>query len=141
MVIGLSHVGISTRNMAESIDFYTRILGGEILMEIEEPKGSPWIANVQYQDGTCVALFYPRPQQFPLGTELGRNHLSLRVDDIRELERVLDENGVTITSRPKIVRDGNWQLWCLDPNGYPVEFMEYVPGCPQLTHGPKRVLW
>lgn len=141
MVTGLSHIGLSTRDMEASIRFYTEILGGEILMEIEEPKGTPWIVTVQYPDGTCIELFYPRPEQFPLGTELGRNHPALCVDDIHALEQRLDDYGVTITSRPKIVRDGNWQLWCLDPNGYRVEFMQYLPGCPQLTHGPRRVLY
>lgn len=141
MVIGLSHSGISTRDMPASIDFYTRILGGNVIMEIEEPKGTPWIVTVQFPDGSCIELFYPRPDRFPLGTELGRNHIALRVADIYAAERILNENNVAITSRPKIVRDGNLQLWCLDPNGYPVEFLQYLPDCPQLVGGEKRVLW
>lgn len=141
MVTGLAHSGISTRDMAKSLDFYVRILGGRIIMEIEEPRGSPWIVTVQYPDGSCIELFYPRPEQFPLGDQLGRNHLALRVEDIRETEALLDQNQVPITSRPKIVRDGNWQLWCTDPNGYPVEFLEYTPDCPQLNRGPRRILW
>lgn len=141
MVNGISHIGLSTRDMDGSLKFYTTILGGTLLMRIEEPKGTPWIETVQFPDGSCVELFYPRPQQYPLGSALGRNHLSFVVDDIRVMEQRLDMFGVPITSRPKIVRDGNWQLWCTDPNGYPVEIMEYVPGCPQLTHGPCKTLW
>lgn len=141
MVLGLAHIGISTKDMEKSIRFYTEILGGKILMEIEEPKGTPWIVTVIYPDGSCVELFYPRPQQFPLGDKLGRNHLALRVDDIRALEARLDAWSVPITSRPKIVRDGNWQLWCTDSNGYPVEFLEYTPACPQLNPGEKLVLY
>jgi catechol 2,3-dioxygenase-like lactoylglutathione lyase family enzyme len=107
-------------------------LGGNRIIQVQEPKGTPWIETVQYEDGTCVELFYPRPDQYPLGTQLGKNHLCFSVENIRELEERLDECGITVTSRPKIVRDGNWQLWCQDPNGYPIEFMQYMPGCPQL---------
>ncbi len=135
MVQGISHIGLSTKNMEASLAFYITVLGGRKIIRIEEPKGTPWIETIQYPDGTCVELFYPRPEQFPLGTELGRNHLCFRVDDIRAIEQRLDSFQISITSRPKIVRDGNWQLWCQDPNGYPVEIMQYTPGCPQLTPG------
>lgn len=141
MVVGISHIGLSTRDMAGSIRFYTEILGGRIIMEVEEPKGTPWIVNVQFEDGSSIELFYPRPEKFPLGTELGRNHPAFRVDDIHALERRLVSYGVPITSPARIVRDGNWQLWCTDPNGYSVEFMEYVPDCPQLKRGEKVILY
>mgnify|MGYP000023131282 CR=1 FL=1 len=136
MVIGLAHGGISTRDMEKSIDFYTRLLGGRVIMEIEEPKGTPWIVAVQFPDGSCVELFYPRPEQFPLGTALGRNHLAFRVEDIQALHRLLLDEGVPVTVAPRVARDGNLQMWCTDPNNYPVEFLQYVPDCPQLKSGP-----
>ena len=141
MIIGLSHVGISTRDMEGSLRFYIQVLGGRHILQVQEPKGTPWIENIQFPNGTCVELFYPQPEQFPLGTQLGRNHLSFVVEDIHALEKHLDEYNVMITSRPKIVRDGNWQLWCTDPNGYPVEFMQYMPGCPQLGCDERMVLY
>ena len=136
MVRGIAHTGISTRDMGKSIVFYTSILGGRVIMEIEEPKGTPWIVTVQYPDGTCVELFYPRPEQFPLGTELGRNHIAFRVGDIHDLHQKLLDSNVEVTVPPRIARDGNWQMWCIDPNGYPVEFLQYTSGCPQLCPGP-----
>lgn len=136
MVIGLAHGGISTRDMEKSIDFYTRLLGGRVIMEIEEPKGTPWIVAVQFPDGSCVELFHPRPEQFPLGTALGRNHLAFRVEDIQALYRLLLDEGVPVTVVPRVARDGNLQMWCTDPNNYPVEFLQYVPDCPQLKSGP-----
>lgn len=141
MVTGLAHGGISTRDMEKSIRFYTGLLGGRIIMEIEEPKGTPWIVTVQFPDGSCVELFYPRPEQFPLGTALGRNHLAFRVEDIQALYRRLQESGVPVTTPPRIARDRNWQMWCQDPNGYPVEFLQYVPDCPQLRQGPAVKLY
>ena len=139
MVKGLGHAGISTRNMDESIRFYCDILGGRIILEVEEPKGTPWIKCVQYPDNTCIELFYPR-KDFPLGTELGRNHSCFIVEDILELFQKLKESEIPITTEPRVARDGNLQMWCLDPNGYPVEFLQLTDTCPQVLHGPKVIL-
>lgn len=141
MVTGLAHAGISTRDMEKSVIFYTEIMGGTIILKIEEPKGTPWIQLVQFPDRSCVELFYPRPEQFPLGTQLGRNHLAFRVDDIHALHQKLLDHQVPVTTAPRIARDGNWQMWCTDPNGYPVEIMQYTEGCPQLGYGPCKTMY
>lgn len=139
MIKGLCHTGISTIDMEASIRFYCNILGGRLILEVEEPKGTPWIKTVQFPDGTCIELFYPRTE-FPLGKELGRNHFCFSVENITEVESLLSKNQISITQSPKLARDGNMQMWCLDPNGYRVEFVEFLPGCPQLSDGPKVIL-
>lgn len=140
MVKGLVHAGISTIDMDKSIWFYCDLLGGRIILEVEEPKGTPWIKTVQFPDGTCIELFYPR-KEFPLGTKLGRNHSCFAVDNIELLFDSLTANHIQIIQDIKIARDGNKQMWCLDPNGYRVEFLQLIPGCPQLTPGPKVTLY
>ena len=141
MIQGICHAGISVRDMEKSLWFYTEVLGGRLILEIEEPKGTPWIIQIQYPDGSCIELFYPRAE-FPLGDQLGRNHFCFGVDDIYEVERRLDQYGIEMTVRPKRVRDGNMQIWCLDPNGYRVEFIQYMPGCPQVErYEEKKVFW
>lgn len=141
MIQGICHAGISVRDMEKSLWFYTEVLGGRLILEIEEPKGTPWIIQIQYEDGSCIELFYPRAE-FPLGDKLGRNHFCFGVADIEEVERRLDRYGVDITVRPRKVRDGNLQLWCRDPNGYPVEFIQFLPGSPQVTHyEEKKIFW
>lgn len=139
MVKGLCHTGISTVDMEKSIWFYCDLLGGRIILEVEEPKGTPWIKTVRFPDGTCLELFYQRAE-FPLGKDLGRNHFCFAVEHIEALSQALHAHGITVTQEVMIARDGNKQLWCLDPNGYRVEFMEFMPGCPQLSDGPKVVL-
>ncbi len=60
----------------------------------------------------------------------------------RTIQRRLDQYGIEMTVRPKRVRDGNMQIWCLDPNGYRVEFIQYMPGCPQVErYEEKKVFW
>lgn len=140
MVKGMCHAGISTTDMEKSLWFYGELLGGRLILEVEEPKGTPWIKTLQFSDGTCIELFYPR-KEFPLGKELGRNHVCFSVSQIEELEQRLRSHGVSITQEVKTARDGNKQFWCLDPNGYRVEFIELMPGCPQLSGGPSVLLY
>lgn len=130
MVKGLAHAGISVKNMEKSIVFYRDILGAKKIMEIEEPKGEPFIEYFQFPDGTCLELFYPR-DAYPLSEQLGRNHLSFYTEDIDALYERLTSKGVEVMSRPQTARDGNLQLWCIDPNGYRVEFLQYTETCPQ----------
>lgn len=132
MIQGIFHSAVSVVDMDKTLHFYCDILGGKKLFQIGQPPGRRHIVSVLYPNGTFLEFFYPDPDK-PVGKELGNIHFALITDDIFETERLLSSHGVTILSRPKIVRDKNWQLWCLDPNGYRVEIMQLVPECPQLT--------
>ena len=132
MITGLLHAAVSVRDMDESLAFYRGLLGAKVIFTKDEPEGCPLIVCLQFPDGSCLELFYPRAE-YPLGGELGRNHFCLITDDIEETQRSLDAAGVEITSRARRVSDGNMLIWCLDPNGYRVEIMQLMPGCPQLT--------
>ena len=140
MITGIFHTAITVADMDQTLDFYCGILGGIRMFTIEQPKGTPHITSVCFQDGTFLEFFYPKGQKVePLKAD---HHFALITDDIFETERLLDAHGVEILSRPQIVRDGNWQLWCRDPNGYRVEIMQISPNCPQRRE-PKEytVLW
>lgn len=141
MTTGLAHTGISTRDMERSLWFYTELFDGKVIMRIEEPKGTPWIEMVRFPDMSILELFYPRPEQFPLGNELGRNHLAFRVDDINAFHDRLQSAGVEGITGIKTARDGNLQMWCTDPNGYRIEILQYKKDAPQLSDGPCLTLY
>lgn len=130
MILGVFHTAISVTNMHETLHFYCDILGGKHLFTIEQPPKHPYIESVLFPNGTFLEFFYP-DSSHPLGQELGHNHFSLITDDIFQTEALLKKHQVTILSSPKVVRDQNWQLWCLDPDGYRVEIMQLSPDCPQ----------
>ena len=100
------------------------------MFTIEQPKGRPHITSVRFGDNTFLEFFYP--DETPAHPRDADHHFALITDNIFEMEKVLQENEIEIISSPRIVRDGNWQLWCRDPNGYRVEIMQLVPDCPQL---------
>ena len=141
MTIGLAHTGLSTKDMAKSLWFYTELFNGKVIIKIEEPKGTPWIEMIRFDDYSILELFYPRPEQFPLGNQLGRNHICFKTDDIEALHKKLVENNVDGITNIQLARDGNKQMWCIDPNGYKIEIMEYTPTCPQLNNGPCVTLY
>ncbi|MEG2083117.1 MAG: VOC family protein, partial [Oscillospiraceae bacterium] len=111
MITGLLHSAISVRDMKASLKFYCELLGAKILFTKDDPEGNPLIVCLQFSDGSCLELFYPR-EEYPVGRELGRNHFCLIADDIYEVEGALDAAGVTIESRVQKVRDNNLQVWC-----------------------------
>lgn len=141
MNIGLAHTGISTKDMQKSLWFYTEMFDGKIIMKIEEPKGTPWIEMVRFSDYSILELFYPRPDKFPLGDKLGRNHLAFKTDDIKGLREKLIANKVEGITEIITARDGNLQMWCLDPNDYRIEILEYKKDAPQITDGPCITLY
>lgn len=134
MIRGIFHTAVTVRDMEKTLWFYCNLLGGRHIFTIQHPDGRKHIESVQYPDGTFLEFFYPDPLR-PLGNHLGNHHFSLYCDDIFETAQLLRSHDITILSDPAIVRDQNWQLWCLDPNGYRVEIMQVMPDCPQRTPG------
>ena len=137
MVSGIGHIAISTNDFEKSIWFYEDVLKGRRIVEINEPSGEIFIVGLKYPNGTYIELFAPR-KEYPLGKQLGRNHMCFVVEDMAELATVLKDEGIHTEGAPVVARDGNLQMWCVDPNGYRVEFMQYQAGCPQLN--PNRFL-
>jgi len=125
MIIGLLHAAIVVKDMDASLSFYQDLLGGKPFFKKNDDDGNPVLIILQYQNGTCIELFYPRSDR-PIEPLPAVNHFCLIAADIRECEKALDDNGIEIISRPVRAADGNMQLWCRDPNGYRVEIMQIM---------------
>lgn len=134
MITGIFHTAITVQDMPRTLHFYCEILGGRHIFTIEQPAGHPYIESVLFPDGTFLEFFYSNPKA-PLSGVPCDHHFALITDNIFDEEKNLRAHQVEILSSPKIVRDGNWQLWCLDPNGYRVEIMQISPSCPQRAAG------
>ncbi len=131
MIRGIFHSAITVLDMDKTLEFYCEILGGEQMYIIEQPEGTPFITAVRFADHSFLEFFYPNSQSKP-SPERADHHFALICDDIHQTEAMLREKGVEILSTAKVVRDGNLQIWCRDPNGYRVEIMQLIPDCPQL---------
>lgn len=60
MFQGLNHVAIFVRNREEAVNFYTEILGGELLFTVDNKSDGLLIAMVQ-MDGFCIELWSRLP--------------------------------------------------------------------------------
>ena len=134
---GFSHVGVSTHDMDETIDFYERVLGFERVVEermrineggtlrqaffdagdgqyivFMEPRGVPGIAE-DYDTGINEGLGVPG----------GMYHIALRIVSLEALERrrqQLEADGVEVS--PVIDLGHAKSVFLSDPNGIQLEF-------------------
>ncbi|MFT8812179.1 VOC family protein [Oenococcus sp.] len=134
-VIGISHTGMSVKDMPASLHFYVDLLGFTKKFALDND-GKPWINYLEIGNShQFVELFYnytdkrAHPDLFDY---YSMNHLSLQVDDIHALEKQLTEAGVAIEHAPRLGRDHTWQMWVQDPDGNQIEFMEMTADSMQM---------
>jgi catechol 2,3-dioxygenase-like lactoylglutathione lyase family enzyme/predicted enzyme related to lactoylglutathione lyase len=142
----LIHAGFVVRDRAAEDQFYKEILGFHVYwhggmkddetnwVDMQVPDGSDWI---EYMLNVPV-----NADHHTLGV---MNHIALGVPDIHVAEQQLIKNGWKPGEKPKIGRDGKWQLNLYDPDDTRVEFMEFKPTekpcCSEFTGphpGPKQ---
>jgi catechol 2,3-dioxygenase-like lactoylglutathione lyase family enzyme len=122
------HAGFVVKDRAAEDHFYKDILGFRPYwhggMKDDE---TSWVA-MQVPDGTDWVEYMlnisPTADKHTLGV---MNHIALGVEDIHETEKRLIANGWTPGEKPKLGRDGKWQLNVYDPDDTRVEFMEFTP--------------
>ena len=79
------------------------------------PDGTDWLEYMLNQ---------PHPSPRTLGI---MNHLALGVSSTKQGYKTVVERGMNPTEKPKIGRDGKWQLNLYDPNYTRAELMEPKP--------------
>ncbi len=142
----LIHTGFVVNDRAAEDHFYKDILGFRPYWHggMKDDKDD-WVA-MQVPDGTDWVEYMlnisPTADKHTLGV---MNHIALGVEDIHETEKRLIANGWKPGEKPKIGRDGKWQLNLYDPDDTRVEFMEFTPKekpcCSEFTGphpGPKK---
>jgi lactoylglutathione lyase len=133
MIKRIGHLALKVKDMEQSIHFYCNILGFQRAFELRDKEGRPWIEYIKVCEGQFIELFYGGENKpAPVANEIGFNHLCLEVHDIHEIAAHLKANGVTLDVEPKQGMDTNYQCWAKDPDGNRIEFMQLMPGSPQL---------
>ncbi len=134
-ITGVAHIAITVKDMKQSLDFYTRVLGFKQAFTIPNPQnGEPWIEYLYIGGGQFIELFYGGAVDNPWnGTLRGFNHLCLQVDDIQSAVDRLKKEGVVFTEELKTGSDKNRQAWIQDPDGIRIELMQIDPESPQYT--------
>ena len=125
----LLHTMLRVGDMQRSIDFYTKVVGMDLLRTTERPDQKYNLAFVGFGGGNRngqaeIELTYNYGvSDYDLGTAYG--HIALGVDDVAETCERIREAGGNITREPGPVKGGNTVIaFVEDPDGYKVELIE-----------------
>lgn len=119
----IDHVNLTVRDLAESIGFYGRVFGFEVVERGVRPDGTPWAIA---RSGDALLCMYHRPELGAPGLwqdrdRHGVNHFGLRIADRRAFEATLLREGIEVLfgGPERYPHSTSWYL--LDPSGHEIE--------------------
>ena len=122
------HVGVTVEDRSAADRFYKDVLGfRETWHGGKTDETTDWI-DMRVPDGTdwleyMLNVHNPTPK-----TRGVMNHLALGVPSMEKANKTLVDRGMGLQNqKPKIGRDGKWQLNLYDPNLTRAELMEFEP--------------
>ena len=122
----IHHIAIIVSDYARSKDFYTRILGFNIIQETYRRERDSYKLDLALRDDYVIELFsFPTPPPRVSRPEAtGLRHLAFEVDDLDATVAYLDTHGVA--SEPIRVDEitGRRFTFIQDPDNLPLEFYE-----------------
>ena len=125
----LLHTMLRVGDLQRSIDFYTNVIGMDLLRTTERSDQGYTLAFVGFGGGNRngeaeIELTWNHGvSDYDLGTAYG--HIALGVDDVAETCARIREAGGNVTREPGPVKGGNTVIaFVEDPDGYKVELIE-----------------
>lgn len=127
-ITGIGHTALLVRDMEASSRFYSQILGFNKAFSLADDEGKPWIEYFRIGNNQFIELFYRKDEpDNDHVRRVGYQHVCYEVDDIRKTEEEIKSRGGTIDRPPKLGKDGNYQMWVVDPDGNRIELMQIAP--------------
>ena len=120
------HIAIIATDYAKSKSFYCDILGFTLLSEAYREERDSWKGDLALNGQYVIELFsFPFPPARPSRPEAcGLRHLALRVADIEEAVRHLQQHGVEVEAIRVDEYTGKRFTFFADPDGLPLELYE-----------------
>jgi len=125
------HTMLRVGDLPRAIDFYTRILGMQLLRTTDRPEQKYRLAFVGYGDESSGAVLeltynYDVPS-YDIGTGFG--HIAIEVDDAARSCAAVREAGGSVTRDAGPVKGGTTVIaFIQDPDGYKIELIERRKG-------------
>jgi glyoxylase I family protein len=125
-ILRTHHVAVIGSDYRRSRDFYTRILGLEVVAEVYRAARDSYKLDLRLPDGTQIELFsFPDPPMRPSYPEAcGLRHLAFEVEDIGAAVRHLEGCGVAVEPVRVDEHTGKRFTYFPDPDGLPLELYE-----------------
>ena len=121
------HIAVLCSNYPKSLEFYTKVLGLEVLGEHYRAERDSYKTDLALHGEFVIELFsFPNPPQrlsHPEAT--GLRHLAFEVDDIDVNLAELDEMGIDHEVPRVDPFSGKRFVFFADPDGLPIELYEH----------------
>jgi lactoylglutathione lyase len=124
------HTMLRVGNLQRSIDFYTKVMGMQLLRTTDRPEQQYSLAFVGYgrnPEHAEIELTYNYGvERYELGTAYG--HIAIEVPDAYAACEKIRAHGGQITREPGPVKGGSTVIaFVTDPDGYKIELIERKP--------------
>ncbi|HYD64670.1 lactoylglutathione lyase [Azospirillum sp.] len=122
------HTMVRVFDLDKSLDFYTRLLGMNLLRKNDYEGGRFTLAFVGYgdeKDTAVIELTHNWDQKEPYSIGTGYGHIAIGVPDIYGTCDKLRAEGAKITREPGPMKHGSTVIAFIeDPDGYKIELIE-----------------
>ena len=124
------HTMLRVGDLPRSLDFYTGVLGMNVLRETDRPDQKYKLAFVGYGDETSGAVleltYNYGVDQYELGSAFG--HIAIEVPDAYKACAAIRAKGGKVTREAGPVKGGTTVIaFAEDPDGYKIELIEHKP--------------
>ncbi len=126
-VTKLLHTRMRVSDMEQTIDFYTSVLGLEVLERKVSPRGSH-LAFLKVPNSEELIELTSFPPSGPVKFQEDLVHLAFQVESLDDTIASLNAQGVKITDGPTQSSSGSRFIFIDAPDGYEIELIERRPG-------------
>lgn len=124
-ILGVSHIGVKTDDLAAARKFYTNTLGFSDAFSLDDPPGKLLLTYFKVNDHQFIEVF-PEPKN---DTEGELSHIAFETSDAEQLRAYLASRGLSgVPAKLDPMLDGNRGFEVKDPDGHTIEFVQLMPG-------------
>ena len=120
------HTRMRVSDMEQTIQFYTDVLGLEVLERKVSPRGSH-LAFLKVPNSEELIELTSFPPSGPVKVQEDLVHLAFQVENLDDTIASLNAQGVKITDGPTQTSSGSRFIFIDAPDGYEVELIERPP--------------
>jgi lactoylglutathione lyase len=126
-VMKLLHTRMRVSDLDQTIQFYTSVLGLEVLERKTSPRGSQ-LAFLRVPNSDELIELTSFPPSGPVKVQEDLVHLAFQVENLDQTIASLTAKGVRITDGPTQSSSGSRFIFIDAPDGYEIELIERPAG-------------
>ena len=123
----LLHTRMRVSDMDQTVNFYTNVLGLEVLERKVSPRGSH-LAFLKVPNSEELIELCSFPSSGPVIVQEDLIHLAFQVENLDDTIEQLGTKQIRITDGPTTTSSGSRFIFIDAPDGYEVELIERPPG-------------